>query len=454
MKLFLLLLIPVFLIFGKDVQSQTIYHLNYNFQRTDDQTDYQALFILFEDGTALARIKYINPAGGKEVKLEVEMRELYVTDQSGMIDTSLVYYKSKAVKFISGDDNIISHDSLTFIFITDPATGFIEPFGVTANDRAETANNPGTKFTATFYSRKDLKPDFIKQFISPDEAMYNSFFPLGSRGQSEAVKETKMYLLVVANILDEDIGEACIKDTQRIVESFKEIALKMGLLEKNVIIKTITGDEYNRKNVELAIKNLKPVRNRDIVVFYYSGHGFRKSNKRKISRFPFLDLRSKADSNYMVQSLNIEKDIYNKIVSKGARFNLVLGDCCNTYVPLPKIEAPPPPRKKGSGFLLNPDNCRTLFLENRSILACAADSNQLAAGNRRLGSFFSYFFKNSLENYCSIFQKDVSWNKILEETFSLTIDKAKHTYCSKPHIPANICDQKPISNSIPADLRH
>lgn len=453
MKLISILLIPIFFIFSPGVQSQTVYHFNYNFQQADDQTDYQALFILFEDGTALARIKYIKPSSGNEVKLEMNMREFYVTEQSGMIDTSRVYYKSTGVRFISADDNINSHDSLTFIFKTDPSTGFIEPFGVTANVMAETANNSGTKFTGTYYSRKDLNPDFIKQFISPDEAIYKSFFPLRSRGLTDSEKETKMYLLVVANILDEDIGEACIKDTQRIVESFKEIALKMGLLEKNVIIKTITGDQYNRKNVELAIKNLKPVRNRDIVVFYYSGHGFRKTTERKISRYPYLDLRSKADSNYMVQSLNIEKDIYNKIVSKGARFNLVLGDCCNTYVPLPKVEAPPPPRKKGSGFLLNPDNCKTLFMENRSILACAADSNQLAAGNRRMGSFFSYFFKNSLENYCSIFQKDVSWDKILDETFLLTIDKAKHTYCSKPHIPANICDQKPISISFPDFLR-
>lgn len=94
-----------------------------------------------------------------------------------------------------------------------------------------------------------------------------------------------------------------------------------------MIIRVIAGTKYNKKNVELAIKNLKPVPDKDIVVFYYTGHGFRKPTERKkISQFPFLDLRSKTDSNYMAQSrLNIEKDIFNKIVSKGARFNLVLG---------------------------------------------------------------------------------------------------------------------------------
>lgn len=453
MKVSQIPVILVFIFFSLNTYAQTVYSFTYNFQQPEDNTEYSAFFIRHLDGTAIVRVLYAARDSKDSVLAELNMREHYIMNNTGLVDTSSIIYTTTNHRILSSNQQVKFNSSVAFIFKSDPETGFSEPYSVIANDSEDITVNPGTSFFSKFYEHRELKPAFVKRFINPEEDLFKSIFAITSRGGT-VDRETKMYLLVVANILDKDIGEACIKDTVKVIKSFTDIASKLGLLEKNVIIQVIAGTKYNKKNVELAIKNLKPVPDKDIVVFYYTGHGFRKPTERKISQFPFLDLRSKTDSNYMAQSLNIEKDIFNKIVSKGARFNLVLGDCCNTYVPLPKVESPPPPTKRGSGFtLLSEDNCRTLFLEKMSILACAADSNQLAAGNRKLGSFFSYFFYNNMENYCSVFQKDVSWKKILEETATQTIDKANHTYCDKPHIPANICNQKPIQKTVLPILR-
>ena len=435
--------------------SQTVYHFKYNFQQPADTTNYEAFFIQHENGTATSRILYTNPVSKEIVLVETDMQEQYILDRSGMTDTSRVLYRQTKHHILSKDEQVPFNTGMAFIFKTDPLTGYSDPAGVIYNDGNDWQMTPGTIFTATYFERHDLKPAFVLKFTAdPTEDFYTSLFPIGIKGATAVNKDTKMYLLVVANILDADIGASCTKDMARMVESFNDIAHKLGIPEKNIIIKTISGNEYNRTNVQQAIANLKPAPKKDIVVFYYTGHGFRKTTRQKISQFPYIDLRSKTDSNYMTQSLNMEKDIFDVIVRKGARFNLILGDCCNTYAPVPRVESTKPTKVKGSGFLLSQDNCNTLFMNKMpiSILACAADSNQRATGNKDIGGFFSYFLKNSMENYCSIFEKEVSWKKILDDTYKQTIYKAEHTYCDRPFIPANICYQKPIVKTIPKKL--
>jgi len=79
------------------------------------------------------------------------------------------------------------------------------------------------------------------------------------------------------------------------------------------------------------------------------------------------------------------------------------------------------------------------------LLLTAADKNQFANCNPKLGGFLSYYFKQSLENMLTNPNpREVSWFKISEETRAKTINQAKHTACSMPPIPANACVQYPI----------
>ncbi|MBK7558569.1 MAG: hypothetical protein IPI54_09915 [Chitinophagaceae bacterium] len=90
-------------------------------------------------------------------------------------------------------------------------------------------------------------------------------------------------------------------------------------------------------------------------------------------------------------------------------------------------------------------NCRDLFLNATptSILAAAAEPGQLATSNKKFGGFFSYFFRSSVESHFSFFKNKVRWEDVFEETKKKTKYKADHTYCSKPYVPANICNQYP-----------
>jgi hypothetical protein len=78
-----------------------------------------------------------------------------------------------------------------------------------------------------------------------------------------------------------------------------------------------------------------------------------------------------------------------------------------------------------------------------SVLATAASSGQKASSNNDFGGFFSYYFKAAMENYSSKLKNNVTWDLVLQDTKAQTIRKANHTYCDKPYIPANICQQYP-----------
>ncbi len=453
MKLKLLLSSLLVYSFSFCAFSQTVYYLKYNFQNTD-AIIFHTLFLQYDDGTALARIRFENPLNKEDVVVEMNMEQQAIQNSSGIFDSTRFIYKSTAQRFITDDNKVKFDPDIVFLFKNNSLTGFSEPAGAIASYTAMADINPQTAFTAELKEKSKLDEKFIRAFSVDGEDFTESFFQSGTKGLTPEEKNTKMYLLVVANVLDKDIGLSCAKDTGRMLESFRDIARKLGIPDRNTFIKVIAGDTYSKKNVQAAIANfIKPGKN-DIVIFYYSGHGFRKETDRKVSQFPFIDLRTKADSNYMAQSLNMEKDIFKPIVNKGARFNLVMGDCCNTYAPLPKAKGSKPGKSKGSGFLLSQENCYSLFMNSMpiSILACAADSNQLATGTAEFGGFFSYFLKTSMENYCSIFKKNVTWNQVLADTYKQTIYKADHTYCDKPYIPANICSQRPIFKTIPATL--
>jgi len=48
-----------------------------------------------------------------------------------------------------------------------------------------------------------------------------------------------------------------------------------------------------------------------------------------------------------------------------------------------------------------------------------------------------------MENYSSKLRTNGTWDVIMQDAQKQTIFKAKHTYCEKPYIPENICQQNP-----------
>jgi len=433
-KIFLILI--SFFSFAITGHSQAIYQFKYNLQNENQIIPHTAFFVRNDDGTGIIRVKYTSPVSSSPVLLEMAVQEEYADMKEGSTTDDKLLYRLTNPAFITGNDKNFQPPFLWFK--RNAASNEYEPWGVTA--AATDPNQNINPFTAvTFLENNALKKDLVLEYFTTQDLFYKNLFETRTRDLSQAERNTKLILLVVANIKDTAIGPSCKKDMERTVETFTKLA---DFMKIKLDYKTISGNDYNKENVEKELKNLSPSPN-DIVVFYYSGHGFRKPKDNR--RFPYIDLRPKPDRTYMVNSLNME-DIYDAIKKKGARLNLVLSDCCNTEVEASNAIGTPVARKKGLLMTYNLENCRALFLNPKpvSILATAADAGQKASSNNEFGGFFSFFFKSSMENQLSFFKKNVSWESLLQDAKKQTIIKAEHTYCEKPYIPENICEQYPV----------
>jgi hypothetical protein len=249
-----------------------------------------------------------------------------------------------------------------------------------------------------------------------------------------------MYLLVVANTFDNLIGKACAKDMVRAIRFFSDIKDFLGIKFE---YDTIAGKNYNLENVEKAIDKLKIAGPNDIVIFYYSGHGFRP--RTSTQRPPFIDLRPNYDDNPNNLNSKSLADIYEKINKMPARLKLVFSDCCNDSSKTYSIKAKAPARTKGFTFSGNMQNAADLFLNtNRiSILATGAEPGQKSICNDDFGGFFSYNLWKAIEGQISFFNSNASWDKIKEETQVNTKKLAYRVPCPTPANVSNRCYQTP-----------
>ncbi len=248
--------------------------------------------------------------------------------------------------------------------------------------------------------------------------------------EAEKSPATKLILLIAANTIDPEIGKGCREDIISIRHMFEELSkhMKFSFLEL-----VVAGADYSKKNILDAIEMLTPGYN-DIVVFYYSGHGF-SYEKDTGKQFPQIDMRSHpADNDIEVINNNTQnlKDLFESVKSRGARLNIVIGDCCNSLIKFKRkfrggddtirlAERPP--------IVINKQTCETLFCDyTATILVAAADKGEYAVSDEEIGSIFTFNFTNNLKilmNKAVDPQHGLPWGKLLEETRQKTYELSK-----------------------------
>jgi hypothetical protein len=226
--------------------------------------------------------------------------------------------------------------------------------------------------------------------------------------EPEEVEDATLHLILVTNTLINDIGASCDIDRKNTVNEFQNICDALEIpLKKNIIAER----DFTKETVSDVLNNLNPKSN-DIVVFVYSGHGYRWSNQR--SKYPNIDLRY---SNYQGISESTAynlADIYNTIKAKGARLNLVIGDCCNSDVGISNRGGEPSlaTRRQSQGTL---DKLHTLFLESEgNLIVAAAKPYETACGNSRDGGYFiSNFFAALSKETSRLNNTTPKWDNIV-----------------------------------------
>lgn len=243
-------------------------------------------------------------------------------------------------------------------------------------------------------------------------------------------KRTKMFLVMVANTLDPSIGKGCAMDVNTVRTLLGDMADQM---EFNLFELIITGRNYKTGNVQQALDMLNPGTD-DIVIFYYTGHGF-SFEKELQTRPPQLDLQSFPATNKIAAIEKTTKnlhDILDMVKSRGARMNIVIGDCCNDKINFNRkftCKVPKKPLLKQPRAAFNKATCTAMFCNPKSsILVAAADKGLLAITDDDNGSIFTLTFAEQLKKTVyspSVKNREIQWGTLLEKIKASTFRLSK-----------------------------
>lgn len=438
MKSVIFTILAFLLLQGNASTAQSIYQIKYQQQQGTENKMYDAFIASNETATGFVRINFISPIDQQNVLVEMACSLQFVTDENGETDTTQFFYKASNPLIIRGNKQTPVLP-VEFWFKVNEVTKLAEPASIKIGAAGNGGQSP-TLLSATLLNTESMNKELLLSFFEKNDAFYANLFNPAVRALTALEKMTRIHLLIVANTNDSSIGVACNNSMNLMEETFTNLAGYLGL---KILVTKIYGNTYNKANIEKQLSMLKPGFN-DVLIFYYVGHGFRKAKDNR--PFPFLDFRANTKEDFMEKSLNLE-DIYNQVKLKNARLNIVMGDCCNSdpYANSPMAAADPRPR--GSELDFNLEKCRQLFLNTKrmSLLMTAAEKGQLASCNAELGAFFSFYFKSSMEGALrDVKTKNVSWYQVIDKAKLQTVDKARRTYCSKPHVAANTCRQTPF----------
>ncbi|MBL0334334.1 MAG: caspase family protein [Chitinophagaceae bacterium] len=471
------ILIVVFMLAGIRSEAISIYEISYEFTKLVDFPKYKAMLVRYGNGTGFMRVRYTSKDGKEVYVVNMEFDEVEGRSKIDGLPHLTLQFKGKNPVYIvntskSKQNEAYNPDLLWFKKLTTDKN--FKPWGVTSQNMDGTWEQ-GKILNVKLMNTEDLTKSYVKQYFLETEVFYANLFKqdnqtvqqpvkpikpptnnnasnnsgVGSNNPNAIIPKTnptttkpatpaKIHFILVANTNDPRIGNSVQKDVVNITSQLKDVSVFLKLPMETT---EISGAKFNKANVEAAVNKLSPGPD-DIVIFYYSGHGF-SFDQDSAHPYPQFDLRESRFDDITVATLNAG-DVYSKIKSKKARLNLIICDCCNSNLGLLKPE--------GNSFALTAKSlmtwdrnfCSNLFMKSKgSIIATAAKQGQYAYGNTDVGGYFTSNLVTALEKYMSKFQLTTpTWEEIIAEAQKTTVTLSMSNTCS-----ANkSCRQDPIYN--------
>jgi hypothetical protein len=224
---------------------------------------------------------------------------------------------------------------------------------------------------------------------------------------------TKMHLFIVANTIISDIGTSCKVDEDRTANEFEDFAKVLNI---KIVKHIIDGNNFSKSSVNRELDYFYPSSN-DIVVFVYTGHGFRWTNQT--SRYPSISLKYSSYENLSETNSYLLSDIYDKITRKGARLNIVVGDCCNSSVGVSSRggDAGLASRFATDG---NVSKLEQLFMKTKgNLLIAAASPYETSCGSSRDGGYLiSSFFQAINKETSYLNNANPTWDHIVQNAIN------------------------------------
>lgn len=431
----ILLWLSLCLLLSRASHAQTYYYFECKAKNAPDT--FYTFLQLSPDGHATARVRAKEPSSKREFIFEISLKDS-VPETSATTDIAL--YGVKEPELIIGmTDQYFFNPVFIFKMLAKGADVVYVPKEIRISTAAA-PDIPCTVLKSMTWNDESLRTQtaLVKSFYTEEEPFY-IYVMEGKKRAIPKPRKENMFLIVVANTLDPTIGSSSKKDFDNITTLFTRLAADLGIQQVNKTY--IQGDQFSKAVAERAIAALKPAP-ADIVVFYFTGHGFRYSDDT--STYARMSFRTKLVPTATDNNLSLE-DVADRIKKTKPGLSLVIADCCNE-----DIGATP---RKGSGLLttkgltfnnVNIDNASKLFFPPvpSSVIIGAAGEKQFSVCNPAVGGFFTYFFTSALyQKVYGFHPVQPEWWSVIISANDLTRQKALTAQCGDANAR---CIQTPV----------
>ncbi len=409
---------------------QSFYYFRFTPAAIKHISNVNALMIQYDDTDAVVRLGYFDSVQKKNIITECQIQSANASSNSSTV--SYKFCKAKSIQGVAS----INYDLYGLQFKTGPNNIDLLPVAYLSFNKNGNQTHVGDFISHKILTESDLTENLLNGFYLKEEPFYINYTKAKARGGPNWGKSIPtLHVYILADLYDKSIGKGCSIDQKKLIQFYTSVASKLRIRLDTV---NIINEKYNRANVQMALDSLKPG-NDDIVVFHYTGHGFSRDdpNDPYPNLFlvpypdrPVFDTLHKVEQEVALRNNTMSiQEIYQIIISKGARLNCVFSDCCNTFYKLKNIPINDGETKKRGIFTLYPDYCKKLFMDERaSFLATAVKKGEQAASTTSVGSIYTDSYLTILGKYLTPAYNgsvdDVNWNSILSNTVSVTKERA------------------------------
>lgn len=253
----------------------------------------------------------------------------------------------------------------------------------------------------------------------------------------------KIHNIMFCDTNDRKIGPSVEVDNDRALEEISDIA---GYIGYQVVEYVYNGNKCTKQNLINVLNSLNSGP-KDIIIFYYSGHGTHAPGQTD-DKFPQLLLNSR-NQNDFVPARQV-----NEILSKKPhQLRLIFTDCCNNMV---NGVSPKSSLSEANSFtsVKSRDviNYKKLFTQQKGmIMVTGCKLGQTSLGLDEDGGLFSIALWDAIYKECSD-GNNPTWQNILRNTTKETMIMANkfQGHQQEPYFVANVGDLGAVPPPSPA----
>ena len=408
-KLLIALLLACSQLFG-----QALYDLRWS----SEGIDYAGFMIYFNEDDIYMRVGYSYDGGYNLVHSEYHYDQ--TQRQDGFVvfeglETGYVYYQTDTL-----------YNPFHIFWAMDDNNQWTGPYAIDDYHLQNDNFDEIAEVKLTEVKPTNLTAEYLQWFYTQDDEDYYTLLEaakpqtIQQPASNPGTSVPTLHYIMIANTLIPDIGTSTSADIHNTSSEFEGIASVLQMKFDKILI---TDKNFSKDQVISTLQNFQPGPN-DVVIVIYSGHGFRYSDQTE--PFPELDFRYSDYQEFSPQNCMNLVEINQIIQQKGARLNLIIGDCCNADIGVTK--------KLGTTFLAARSTVNAslpklakLFLESSGNIIAAGSSKGEYSYCNVTGGFFTNNLIASLREEVSVFREEdePKWDDILSKAKESTLKMSK-----------------------------